>query len=236
MGARAAVDGYRAAAAPYRSTGLTCRGQHPDQNPQGQWFGVETHAPQLEKKRDAAAFAKSSQALDKLRAQAQAGEIELAYLDEAGFAQVHPNRSAWTPRGEQHLIDAPRGQRLNVIAALLSSGTVVHAHYWQTSTAETFLGFVEYLRRQVSKPLVIVLDNASIHDAAAIRPALALLGKQGVKFEFLSPYSPELNRIETMWRLMKHRWLEVKRRTKEELERAVDHVFAHFGSQFRMEF
>jgi hypothetical protein len=197
---------------------------------------VEAHPPQLEKKRDAAAFAKSSQELEKLRAQAQAGEIELAYLDEAGFAQVHPNRSAWTPRGEQHLIDAPRGKRLNVIAALLSSGTVVHAHYWQTSTAETFLGFVEYLRRQVNKPLVIVLDNASIHDAAAIRPALALLEKQGVKFEFLSPYSPELNRIETMWRLMKHRWLEVKRRTQEELERAVDHVFEHFGSQFKMEF
>ena len=141
----------------------------------------------------------------------------LAYLDEAGFAQVHPNRSAWTPCGEQHRIEAPRGERLNVMAALLSSGQVVHAHYWETSTAESFLGFVEHLRGQVSKPLVIVLDNATI-------------------LEFLSAYSPELNRIETMWRLMKHRWMEVKRRTKEELERAVEHVFEHFGSQFKMEF
>nr|WP_237491014.1 IS630 family transposase [Malikia spinosa] len=189
-----------------------------------------------EKKRDEAEFAKSSQAIDQLRAQAQAGDIVLAYLDEAGFAQVHPNRSAWTPRGEQHRIEAPRGQRLNVMAALLSSGQVVHAHYWETSTAETFLGFVDHLRGQVSKPLVIVLDNASIHRAKAIQPALALLEQQGVKFEFLSPYSPELNRIETMWRLMKHRWMEVKRRTKEELERAVEQVFEHFGSQFKMDF
>ena len=148
----------------------------------------------------------------------------LAYLDEAGFAQVHPNRSAWTPRGEQHLIEAPRGERLNVMAALLSSGHVVHAHYWETSTAETFLGFVDHLRGQVSKPLVIVLDNASIHDAAAIRPALALIEKRGVKFEFLSPYSPELNRIEVMWRLMKHRWLAAKRRTEEELVQAAGAV------------
>ncbi|MEY2653704.1 MAG: hypothetical protein RLZZ524_732, partial [Pseudomonadota bacterium] len=43
------------------------------------------------------------------------------------------------PRGEQHRIEAPRGERLNVMAALLSSGQVVHAHYWETSTAETFL-------------------------------------------------------------------------------------------------
>lgn len=42
----------------------------------------------------------------------------------------------------------------------------------------------------------------------------------------LSPCSPELNRIETMWRLIRHRLLEW----------VVDHVFAHFGNQFRMEF
>ena len=43
-----------------------------------------------------------------------------------------------------------------------------------------------------------MLDNAYIHDAAAIRPAFAFLGKQGVKFEFVSPYSLELNPIETI--------------------------------------
>ncbi len=197
---------------------------------------METHAPQLEKKRDAAAFAQSSQALERLRAQAQAGDIELAYLDEAGFAQVHPNRSAWTPCGEQHLIDAPRGKRLNVMAALLSSGSVEYAHYWCSSTAELFLGFVSDLAKKVSKPLVIVLDNACIHRAGAIRNALELLKRQGVRFEFLSPYSPELNRIEVMWRLMKHRWLAAKRRTESELERAVEHVFEHFGTQFKMNF
>lgn len=149
---------------------------------------------------------------------------------------MHPNRSAWTPRGEQHLIDAPRGKRLNVMAALLSSGKVEYAHYWCSSTAELFLGFVADLAQKVSKPLVIVLDNASIHRAGAIQGALEMLKQQGVKFEFLSPYSPELNRIEVMWRLMKHRWLAAKRRTEEELVRAVEHVFEHFGSRFRMEF
>lgn len=129
-----------------------------------------------------------------------------------------------------------RGKRLNVMAALLSSGSVEHAHYWCSSTAELFLGFVANLAQKVSKPLVIVLDNARIHSAAAIQPALELLKKQGIKFEFLSPYSPELNRIEVLWRLMKHRWLAVKRRTVEELERSVEHVFEHFGSQFKMDF
>jgi hypothetical protein len=47
---------------------------------------------------------------------------------------------------------------------------------------------------------------------------------------------PELNRIEVMWRLMRHHWLALKRRSKEELEQAVAHVFANFGTQFKMEF
>jgi hypothetical protein len=35
---------------------------------------------------------------------------------------------------------------------------------------------------------------------------------------------------------MKHRWLALTRRSKEELEQAVDHVFANFGEKFKMEF
>lgn len=197
---------------------------------------METHPPQFEKKRDDAAFERCREELQALREQAQAGDIELVYLDESGIAQVHPNRSAWTPCGEQHCIEAPRGQRLNVLAALFSSGKAVHTRYWCSSTAERFLGFVSELARQVSKPMVIVLDNASIHRAAAIEPALERLKQQGVTLKFLPPYSPELNRIEVMWRLMKHRWLAFKRRSKEELEQAVDHVFANFGGQFKMDF
>ena len=48
--------------------------------------------------------------IETLRAQAAAGEIVLAYVDEAGFSQVHPNRSAWTPTGKRHLIEAKRGR------------------------------------------------------------------------------------------------------------------------------
>jgi len=54
--------------------------------------------------------------------------------------------------------------------------------------------------------------------------------------KFLPPHSLELNRIETLWWLMKHRWMALTRRTKEELEQAVDHVLANFGGQFKMEF
>lgn len=170
-----------------------------------------------------------------MRQRAQAGEIELAYLDEAGFAQVHPNRSAWTRRGQQHRIHAPRGKRLNVMAAWLHSGKVVPAQYWHNTNAEVFLGFINHLHEQVGrKPLVVVLDNARIHKAQAIQLSLKLLQEQGVTLYFLPAYSPELNRIEVLWHTMKHRWLQARYRTKETLEHDIRHIFENFGDRYQL--
>ncbi|MEY4978695.1 MAG: hypothetical protein RLZZ352_965 [Pseudomonadota bacterium] len=174
-----------------------------------------------------------------LRKRAEAGEITLAYLDEAGFEQTQPNRSAWTPVGEQHGIEARRGPRLNVVAALLSDGRVISAKLWRSMNSELFVGFLGLLRDQVAtpaKPMTIILDNASIHHAKKIEPVVAMLKKQGINLYFLPAYSPELNRIETLWRLMKYVWMEVKVRTAEVLETEVSHILDHFGSTYKMNF
>ncbi|WP_205758200.1 transposase, partial [Macromonas bipunctata] len=82
------------------------------------------------------------------------------------------------------------------------------------------------------KPLVVILDNASIHKAQAIQSALKVLQeKNGLTLYFLPPYSPELNRIEMLWHTMKHRWLEACHRTKEALERDIKHIFDNFGQK-----
>ena len=122
------------------------------------------------------------------------------------------------------------------MAALFSDGSVMHSSYWCTTTADLFLGFVADLAKTVTKPLVIVIDNASIHRARAIQPALRMLEKKGITLKFLPPYSPELNRIEKLWWLMKHRWMALTRRTKEELQQTVNHILDNFGGQFKMAF
>ena len=123
-----------------------------------------------------------------MRQQAAAGEITLAYLDEVGFAQAHPNRSAWTPVGEQHPIEASRGKRLKVIGAFLSTGQVVRVTVWCAVNALLFVGFLGLLREKVGKPLTIILDNASVHTARAIKPHLEVLRRRGVTLYFLPPY------------------------------------------------
>jgi len=101
----------------------------------------------------------------------------LAYVDEAGFTPQPPNRSAWTKSGETHAITAKRGQRLNVIGALLSSGKLVMAKLWQSVNGLWFVGFLMAMLERVNKPLVVILDNASIHTAKKLKPYWDLLGQ-----------------------------------------------------------
>ena len=182
------------------------------------------------------AFEKAKEEIAQLRARAQAGEIELAYLDEAGFGQVHPNRAAWTLRGEQHEIEAMRGKRLNVVAALLSSGRLISSKLWCAFKAPVFADFVEQLKQEVSKPLTIILDNASIHKAKSIAPLMQSLQERGVSVYFLPPYCPELNRIEKLWYLAKHRWMSPKQRNAQSLEEDVSDILDNFGTRYRMAF
>jgi transposase len=160
----------------------------------------------------------------------------MAYVDEAGFAQAQPNRSAWTPRGERHMIEVRRGKRLNVVGALLSSGGLFAVKLWETMTSVLFVSFLGLLVEHVGKPLTVVLDNASVYTAKAIQPYVALLKQRGLTLYFLPPYSPELNRIETLWHKMKYEWLAFKARDAETLAVDVDQILQKFGSDYRFIF
>ena len=86
------------------------------------------HSP---KERDEEALLVAQAEIKTPRAQAAAGEIVVACVDEAGCSQVHPNRSAWTPAGERHLVEAKHGKRLNA------------SHYTQLQLSSASPGFYE---------------------------------------------------------------------------------------------
>ena len=91
------------------------------------------------------------------------------------------------------------------------------------------------LSERVSKPLVVILDHASIHTTKALQPYWDLLKEKGQRFYCLPPYSPELNRIERLWKTMKYEWLPFQSCTPQELEQAIDQIGAGFGSEYILE-
>ena len=188
------------------------------------------------KKRDPERFKQARQDIAGLVKQAGAGGIELAHVDEAGFAPQPPDRPAWTKSGEAHAIAAKRAQRMNAIGALLSSGRPVMATLWQSVNGLWPFGFLMALIERVSKPLVVVLDDASIHTAKKLKPYWDLLEEKGMQFCFPPPYSPGLGRIELLWRKMKYEWPPFKTFMPDELEQAIDEIGCGFGSKYTLTF
>jgi hypothetical protein len=193
------------------------------------------------------------------QALSEAGWCELWYLDESGFAPTLPTGYTWARRGARALVwdEPPQGRRLNVLGALAPYGEG-RGLAWTSPPGKVDSAVVlEFVWRAVAglpappaelppgyrraRPCVVVLDNASAHVSAAVKAAQPALESAGVALYYLPPYSPELNRIEELWRHVKHEELPVRSyRTLEDLRAAVegalnDHAAAlrHDTTNFR---
>jgi hypothetical protein len=137
----------------------------------------------------------------------------------------------WVRAGERKRVpyESPQGRRYNTMALSVPAGP--HAAFdWCGTTRRHFQGadLVHFLgqRPRTDVPLVLVLDNASLHRNATVRQALPDLRKHNVHSFYLPPYSPELNAIESVFRAVKHLDLPERRyRTAAALEAAVDAAF-----------
>ncbi|WP_157385938.1 transposase [Methylosarcina fibrata] len=74
------------------------------------------------------------------------------------------------------------GRRLNVIGALRSSGQLVLTKLWQSIHGLWFFAFLMAMRQQVRKPMMVILDNASIYTAQKLKPYWDLLEKKDMRF------------------------------------------------------
>jgi transposase len=83
-------------------------------------------------------------------------------------------------------------------------------------------------------PRVVVLDNAGIHTSKAVKAARPGLAKLGVYLYYLPAYSPELNRIEPVFKQVKHHDIPVRSyATQADLRRAVEAGFDAFRQRLR---
>jgi hypothetical protein len=156
--------------------------------------------------------------------------LTLYYADEVGFAPSQPVSWSWTLRGRRKRLpyESAQGKRVNALAALRVSDTAeVDWELFRCALkAPDLLAFIRALPREPGKPLVVVLYNASIHKNKYIKAALPDLRREGIYLYYLPPYSPELNRIERLFRVIKHQGMPVRTyRTYAALEEAVTAAF-----------
>ena len=191
-------------------------------------------ASTVKHEQDPAEAARAEAILGDLLDRAEAGLLDLVYLDECGFAPSLPTGYSWSLPGQRKrvLYEYPQGRRVNVLATYRPHGDsprLASAAFERALTSDDLL---EYLGGSptASVPRVVVLDNAGLHVSKLVKAQRKELTRRGIFLYFLPAYSPELNRIEPVFKQIKHH--EIPRRShksKSELRASVESGFESYG-------
>jgi transposase len=131
----------------------------------------------------------------------------VVFVDESGFMLQPLVRRTWAEKGRTPVIEQwDRRDRVSVIAALVLSLKRRRLRMFfrlldHNAKAEDFLWFLNDLRKEVQRRLVVVWDNLGAHRRT--ENALTTLGCGWARFERLPPYAPELNPVEHIWTTVK---------------------------------
>jgi transposase len=139
----------------------------------------------------------------------QQGSIDLFYGDETGICTEGYVPYGWQFKGEEVWVpSAKKPQRLNCFA-LISRQNHCHWHSTlQNIDAAYIAERLEELSFSITRQTVVVLDCAGPHRSKVIKERLPYWRKRGLWLFFLPPYSPHLNLAETLWRVLKGKWLK----------------------------
>lgn len=166
--------------------------------------------------------------------------VSIYYLDESGFS-LQPNIPyAWQPIGEQWSIPS----RKNFVAGYMSLLNVETDHLVtykipknETMNSSVFIQFMDDFASKIVQETVVILDNASYHKSALTKSKFDKWREQGLHLMFLPPYSPHLNKVETLWRKIKNEWLKIRDyRSEKTLEKKLIEIFKKYGLDFNIEF
>lgn len=142
---------------------------------------------------------------------------------------VHPTQATkishgWIQTGQDKPIETTRSRsRLNIIGALNLSdiaGTIINDY--ETINSENIVRFFCQIREHypLEHKLHIILDGAGYHRSDLVRDAAFVLN---IELHYLPPYSPNLNPIERLWKVMNERsrnnvYFKNKRKFREAIE------------------
>jgi transposase len=191
----------------------------------------------LRKKRDEADFQAAKAELERFRAQAKAGKIDLYFFDEAGFTLDPCVPYAWQTIGETIEIPAASGDRINVLG-FLSPDLRFHSYVFEESIdGEIVVACFDSLSKTITKPTLVVIDGAPTHTSEAFQARLKEWEARGLYIYLLPAYSPELNLIEILWRMIKYAWMPFDAYNSfKDLMRSLIAVLKGVGSKYQINF
>jgi transposase len=106
-----------------------------------------------------------------------------------------------------------------------------------TITSELVIACFDYLCQRLTKPTLVVIDQAPVHTSDEFQARWKGWEARGLYVYPIPASSPELNLIEILWRMIKYHWLPLKAyESYKALMRARYEVLKGVGSKYQIEF
>ena len=146
--------------------------------------------------------------LQELEQKAEEGKIDLYYADESHVCTEGYVPYGWQFQGEDVHIPSQKISRLNIFGMTTRDNRYEGFTSRSGITTDRLADFLDRLSlRPREKNTVIVLDNASIHRSKTMKEMRPVWESRGLFLFYLPPYSPHLNIAETLWRILKGKWI-----------------------------
>lgn len=152
-------------------------------------------------------YAYKTEKLQELERQANDGLIDLYFGDESHICTEGYVPYGWQFRGEDVFVPSQKSLRLNIFGMIDRDNRYDGFSTTENITASKIVDFLDRLSLRIKKDTFVVLDNARVHRNKLMEELRPIWEKRGLFLFFLPPYSPHLNIAETLWRILKGKWL-----------------------------
>lgn len=182
-------------------------------------------------------YAYKKELLQELEHQWESGLIDLYYGDESHVCTEGYVPYAWKFKDEDFCVPVYKCGRLNIFG-MIDRNCVYHGFTTeQNINSDRFIEFMEDFSLGIRKETVVVLDNSTVHKSRKVKDCLQRWKERGLHIFYLPPYSPHLNIAETLWRILKGKWIQPHHYgNKHGLFSTVEDILSNVGKQYMINF
>lgn len=182
-------------------------------------------------------YAYKKELLQELERQWESGRIDLYYGDESHVCTEGYVPYAWKFKNEDFCVPVYKCGRLNIFG-MVDRNCVYHGFTTEENiNSDRFIEFMDNFSLGITKETVVVLDNSTVHKSRKAKDCLQRWKERGLHIFYLPPYSPHLNIAETLWRVLKGKWIQPHHYgDKHGLFAIVENILSCVGKQYTIKF
>lgn len=191
----------------------------------------------LKKKQDKAEYEKKVADLKQLMELYHSGYLDLYFADESGFNMVGYVPYGWQPKGEYLEITPSKTRGLQVFGLMNLDNALESYSCVGSMNSKMVIAFLDDFHKKIKQPTVVVIDNAPIHHSKVFKAKVEEWKKDDLYIFYLPKYSPHLNPIEILWRMIKYHWLPYEDiEDQEDLNQRLEEILSNFGKEYTINF